>query len=103
MQKLKKGDTVQIILGKDRGKSGQIERVMPKKSRIVVPGVNIYKRNIKKGLAGAEGGTFEIAKPLNISNVALVCPNCKKLTRVGFQSNGNDKIRICKKCQKEIK
>lgn len=100
--KIKKGDTVQIVLGKDSGKSGAVERVMPKKGKILVAGVNIYKRHIKKGLVGNEGSVVDIAKPINISNALLICPNCKKLTRVGYKLVADNKIRICKKCGKEV-
>jgi len=100
--KIHKGDTVQIVLGKDSGRQGTVERVMPKKERILVAGVNVYKRHIKKGLAGNEGTVVDIAKPINISNAVLVCPNCKKLTRVGYKATESGKVRICKKCGKEI-
>lgn len=103
MNKIKKGDTVQILLGKDRGKSGKVERVFLKKNQILVEGLNRYKRNIRKGVAGnSEGGTIEISKPLDISNVALLCPNCKKATRVGIKISDKTKVRVCKKCKKEI-
>jgi large subunit ribosomal protein L24 len=101
MNKLKKGDTVQILLGKDRGKSGQIERVLTKKEQIVVGGLNVYKRHVK-GRMGIEGGIIDLVKPMNLSNVALICPNCKKMTRVGFKVTDSGKMRVCKKCGKEI-
>ena len=102
MAKIKKGDTVQILLGKDRGKNGTVDRVLGKKGKVVVPGVNTYKRHVKK-MGQTEGGIIEIIKPVNISNIALVCPNCKKPTRVGFTVEGEMKLRICRKCKKEIK
>lgn len=107
--KIKKGDEVKILLGKDNGKSGKVERVFPKESKILVAGVNVIKRHISKKITGSEGQILDIAKPINLSNVALICPNCKKPTRVGFKINGTDlpagrqeKVRICKKCGKEI-
>jgi large subunit ribosomal protein L24 len=103
MNKIKKGDNVQILLGKDRGKTGTIEKVLLKKAEVVVPGINVYKRHIKKGLAGNEGGVVELSKPLDISNVMLVCPSCKKPTRVGVKVEGEENVRFCKKCKKEIK
>jgi large subunit ribosomal protein L24 len=102
MQKIHKGDNVQILLGKDRGKTGAVERVINKNEKIVITGVNVYKRHVK-GKQGIEGGIIDIVKPINISNIALVCPSCKKPTRVGFSVTGDVKIRICKKCGKEIK
>lgn len=100
MAKIKKGDKVQVLLGKDRGKVGDVERVLGKKGKVIVAGVNIYKRHVKK-FQGVEGGIIDIVKPVDISNVALICPKCKKPTRVGFKE-GEGKIRICKKCKQEI-
>ncbi len=108
MKKLKKGDKVQIMLGKDRGKSGQVERVLSKEQQVLVTGMNMYKRHVK-GQGQIEGGVIQISKPLNVSNVTLICPNCNKPTRVGFQvtkqslrsSDLKDiKSRVCKKCGK---
>lgn len=102
-KKIKKGDKVQVTLGKDRGKSGQIERVLGKEGQIFISGINLSKRHVK-GQQNVEGGIIDIPKPLNISNVALICPNCKKITRVGFKvgEGKKGKVRICRKCQKEI-
>ncbi len=101
MNKIKTDDTVQILLGKDNGKTGKVQRVMPKKGKVVVEGINIFKRHVRK-MGQMEGGIIDIQKPVNISNVALVCPNCKKPTRVGFLEKGGEKVRVCKKCNKEI-
>lgn len=102
--KIRKGDTVKIILGKDNGKSAKVLKVLPKKMKILVEGVNVYKRriNAKRQGVNSEGGILDITKPVNISNVMLICPSCKKATKVGFKSVKKDKIRICKKCGKEI-
>ncbi len=99
--KIKKGDTVKILLGKDRGKEGKVEFVAGKKNRVFVGGANLYKRHVKKQ-GTLEGGIIDIPKSLNISNVVLICPDCKKTTRVGFKLVGNEKVRVCKKCTKEI-
>lgn len=100
--KIKKGDKVKVLLGKDKGKEGKVEYVLGKKERVFVGGVNLYKRHVKKH-QNIEGGIIDLPKSLNISNVALVCPNCNKITRVGYKLVGNEKVRICKKCKKEIK
>jgi large subunit ribosomal protein L24 len=100
--KIKKGDNVQILLGKDHGKSGPIERVIKKDGKVLITGINLVKRHIGKKVTGSEGGVLDIPKPMDISNVALICPNCKKITRVGFKVTGKEKIRICKKCGKDI-
>lgn len=100
--KLKKGDKVKILLGKDRGKTGSVEFVVGKKDRVFVGGVNLYKRHVKRK-GQTEGGIIDIPKSLNVSNVGLICPNCSKITRVGFKVIEGKKVRICKKCTKEIK
>lgn len=100
--KIRKGDKVKILLGKDRGKEGQVEYVMGKESKVFVGGANLYKRHVKK-YKDMQGGIVDLPKPLNVSNVALICPNCNQVSRVGYSLAGNEKIRICKKCKKEIK
>ncbi len=100
--KIKKGDKVKVLLGKDSGKMGEVKLVLGKKKRVFVEGVNLYKRHVKK-TEGMEGGIIDLPKSMNVSNVMLVCPNCNKPTRVGFKITGKEKIRICKKCGKEVK
>ncbi len=102
MQKVKKGDNVQILLGKDRGKQAIVDRVLVKLGKVSMTGINTYKRHVRR-VRDMEGGIIEINKPINLSNVAVVCPSCKKATRIGIKIEGEDKIRICKKCGKEIK
>ena len=99
--KIKKGDKVKILLGKDRGKEGTVEYVMAKIGRVFVGGANIYKRHVRK-MQGIEGGIMDLPKSIDISNVALICPNCKKITRVGYKVVSNVKVRICRKCGKEL-
>lgn len=108
--KIKTGDNVLVVLGKDNGKTAKVTRVLPKKNKIFVEGVNIYKRHISGKKQGVnEGGILDIQKPLDISNVMLICPKCKKPTRVGFKqtdkekiSGASSKVRICRKCGKEL-
>lgn len=102
MMKIKKGDKVKIMLGKDRGKEGKVEYVQASENKVFVGGANIYKRHVRKQ-GQIEGGIINIPKPLDVSNVALICPNCNKVTRVGYKKTGNEKMRICRKCEKEIK
>jgi large subunit ribosomal protein L24 len=104
MQKLRKGDKVRVMLGKDNGKEGTIEKLMAKEGMVFVTGVNIYKRHVRKELTqNGEGGMIDIIKPINISNASLVCPSCKKVTRVGFETlKDGSKVRICRKCKKQI-
>jgi len=101
MIKLKVGDNVKVIIGKDKGREGKIERIFPKKSLLLIPGLNIYKKHVK-GQGEQKGGIYEVPRPLLFSKVALICPKCKKITRVGFRQVAEDRVRICRKCKKEI-
>lgn len=101
--KIKKGDKVIILSGKDKNKTGQIERVSTKTGKIVVTGLNVVKKHAKVSKKNPSGGVIEIAMPLPISKVQLVCPNCNKATRVGYKTEGKEKTRVCKKCGKAIR
>lgn len=101
MLKLKLGDTVKIIAGKDKGRTGKIEKVFPKDAKAIIPEVNLYKKHVK-GYGEVKGGVYDIPRALSFGKIALVCPNCKKETRVGFKFVGKDKVRVCRKCGKEI-
>jgi len=100
--KLKKGDTVKVLLGKDKGRTGKIIKVLAKKGMVVVEGINVYKKHVKKKSEEQPGGIIEITKPLPVCKVALVCPQCGKTTRVGYTFVKGEKMRICKKCGKVI-
>ncbi len=100
--KLKKGDLVKIVLGKDKGKEGKIEKVLSKLGRVLVEGVNQYKRHLKARSQSQSSEIVTITKPLPLGSVALICPRCKSLTRVGFRLEKSGKIRVCRKCNKEI-
>jgi large subunit ribosomal protein L24 len=100
--KLKVGDAVIVTLGKDNGRKGKIEKVFPKKNTVLVPGVNMYKRNMKKRDDKHPGGIIDFTRPLSISKVALMCPKCNQRTRVGYLINGTEKTRICRKCGQTI-
>lgn len=100
--KIKKGDKIKILLGKDRGKEGKVAFVLGKDKKVFVEGANLYKRHVRK-MQGIEGGIIDLPKPLDVSNVVLICSNCNKATRVGYKIIGDIKTRICKKCGKEIK
>ncbi|MFZ5932973.1 MAG: 50S ribosomal protein L24 [Patescibacteria group bacterium] len=101
MLKFKVGDTVKITSGKDKGREGKIELVFPKESLAVIPGINTYKKHVKGG-GGQKGGIYELPRPLSFAKFSLVCPKCKRLTRVGFRAVDREKVRICRKCGKEI-
>lgn len=97
MYKFKIGDEVQVTLGGQKGKKGKIEKIFPDKNVAIVGGVNIYKRH-KKVSKNQPAGIHEIARPLDVSKLSIICPKCKKLTRVKFTQEGQSKKRICKKC-----
>ncbi|MFC1727537.1 50S ribosomal protein L24 [Patescibacteria group bacterium] len=100
MTKIKKGDQVLVTVGKDRGRKGKVEKIFPKTDRVLIPGVNVYKRHTKPRGEKQPGGIVEVVKPLPISNVALVCSKCSRPTRVGYRvDKQNKKHRICRKCQ----
>ena len=101
MIKFKIGDTVKITAGKDKGRDGKIEKIFPTESKVLVPGVNLYKKHVK-GFGNVKAGIYDIPRPLGFGKIALVCPKCKKITRVGFKFAGEDKVRFCRKCGKEI-
>ena len=100
--KLKKDDLIKVVLGKDKGKTGKIEKVFSKLNKVLVTGVNQYKRHLKGRSQGQKSEIVTITKPLPVSNVILICPSCKKTVRIGFKVTDKNKVRICKKCGKEI-
>jgi large subunit ribosomal protein L24 len=99
--KLKKGDKVQIIKGKDRGRKGKIEKVFPKKNQVQIPGINVFKKHARPR-GQTQGGIIDIVKPVSVSKVALICPKCKKPSRVGYRLENKAKKRICRRCQEAI-
>lgn len=102
MLKYRKGDKIIVTQGKDKGREGTIEDIRPKKELVLVPGVNMYKKHVK-GFQGQKGGIYDIPRPLSFSKISLICPSCKKKTRVGFKMVGEEKVRVCNKCNREIK
>jgi large subunit ribosomal protein L24 len=100
--KIKKGDIVKIITGKDNGKSGKVLKVIPQDKKVLVEGLNLFKKNVKPKKQGEKGEIVSLPRAINVSNVMLVCPNCKNAARVGYIIDGDDKKRVCKKCQSRI-
>lgn len=98
--KIKKGDTVLVISGKYRGKTGKALKAFPKEEKILVEGINIVKKHQKPKRSGEKGEIIQMPSPIHVSNVKLICKNCKKATRVGYKIEQGQKIRICKKCGK---
>lgn len=106
MQRIKKGDTVEVIAGKDIGDRGEVVQVLTKKNRVVVSGVNIAKKHEKARQAGNRQVPAQIVEfnaPLDLSNVMLVCPKCDARTRIGYRFKADGfKTRFCKKCDADI-
>lgn len=100
--KLKKGDKVTVITGKDKGQEGTIERTYKKSNKVLIPTVNMYKKHVKKNEQMPQGGVVDLPRPLGVSKVMLICSKCNKPTRIGYKIEGDKKQRICKKCQSII-
>lgn len=101
--KIKAKDKVLITAGKDKGKTGIVEKVFPKNGKVLIPGLNLYKKHLKPRGEGKPGGRVDVSRPLPVGNIALICPKCNQPTRVGYQIiEGEKKIRICKKCKSPI-
>ncbi len=100
--KIKKADKVKIIAGKDKGREGKVERVYQKQNKLLIEGINLYKKHIKKSDKVPQGGVVEVPRPLEASKVILICPKCGKTTRLGYEVKKGKKIRICKKCKSQI-
>ena len=101
---VKKGDKVQIIAGKDKGKEGEILRSIPSTQRVVVEGCNMMKKAMRPTQQNQQGGISTMEAPLHVSNVMLVCPSCKKATRVARKRVEGKRgvVRVCKKCGADI-
>ncbi len=101
--KIKKGDRVRVLTGKDRGKDGNVTRVLPDAGKIIVDGVNVAKKHQRATKATMQGGIIDRDMPLPVANVAILCPSCGKATRVGYKIDGDGtKVRVCKKCGGEM-
>ena len=100
--KIKINDKVKISSGKDAGKTGKVIQAFPKEEKIVVEGVNIMKKSLKSKKQGEKGQVIELAGPLHVSKVALICPKCSLETKVGYKIDGESKKRVCRKCKEII-
>lgn len=100
--KIKKGDQVLIITGKDKGEEGKVIKAMPGENKVVVEGLHLRKKHVKPKKKGESGQVVEFPAPMDVSNVKLICPSCGEPTRVGYKVEKGNKVRICKKCDQEI-
>ena len=100
--KIRKGDLVRVLTGKDRGKEGEVIRAIPERGKVIVAGVNIAKKHQRPLNATMQGGIIDKDMPIPVANVAIVCGDCGP-TRVGyrFEADGT-KVRVCKKCRKDL-
>ncbi len=99
--KIKKNDTVKVVCGKDKGKTGKVVKVNREKGRVVVQGINIVKKAMKPKSQNEKGGIVSIEASMDISNVRVICKKCGP-TRLGYKIEGDDRVRICKKCGEAI-
>lgn len=100
--KLRVGDEVIVLSGRDKDKKGKVERLLPKEDKIVVAGINMYKRSLRGENRVKQSGIIDIVKPIAAAKVSFVCPKCKLPARVGYILKNNEKSRFCKKCEQII-
>jgi large subunit ribosomal protein L24 len=102
MLKIKKKDNVMILKGRDKGKKGEVHGVLPDKNKVLVSGVGVAKKHTRP-TQNTAGGIQDKEMPISVANVGLVCPKCKKVTRVKFDKlSSGEKVRLCKKCNEVI-
>ncbi len=99
---VKRGDQVKILHGEDRGKTGKILEVNPKKGQVYVDGMNVQKRHARPTRTNPQGGVVEGPGPIDSSNVALVCPSCNKASRYRRERSASGVTRVCRRCEKAI-
>ena len=95
---VKKGDTIVVLSGKDKGKQGKVLKSDPKGGKVIVEGVNVAMKHRKPRKQGEEGGIIKVSTPIYVSKLALYCPKCKKSVRVKMVLDGDKKVRACTKC-----
>ena len=99
--KIRKGDNVIMLGGKDKGKNGKITITFPKENKVVVEGLNLIKKHLRAKKQGQKGQIVSKERAVSVSSVALVCGSCSKQTRIGYKIEGENKTRVCKKCGSE--
>ncbi len=101
--KIKKGDNVKVLSGNDKGKTGEVLEVIPKTEKIIVKGINIRKKHVKPRKQGEEGGIIPVECAIHASKVNVVCPKCGKATKIGYEIEKDEKVRVCRKCNAKLK
>ncbi|MFA5362011.1 MAG: 50S ribosomal protein L24 [Candidatus Omnitrophota bacterium] len=103
MFKIKKGDTIQVVRGKDKGKKGKILKIVEEGKRAVVEGINMVKKHKRRTQQDQQGGIVSVETPISAANLMFFCKNCSRTVRVGFKVlSDNTKVRCCKKCSETI-
>ena len=100
--KIRKNDQVKMMIGRSKGKTGKVLRIFPDEQKAIIDGLSLVKKHVKPRKEGEKGQRIEVPGKVNVSNLMLVCSKCGKATRVGYKTVGENKFRICKKCQAEI-
>ncbi|MFA5746682.1 MAG: 50S ribosomal protein L24 [Candidatus Paceibacterota bacterium] len=100
--KIRKSDLVLVTSGDDRMKKGKVVKVLSGEGKVLIEGVNIVKKHVRPKKSGEKGQIVQIAKPIAVSKVKLICPKCNTASRIGCSVNGDKKTRVCKKCGQEI-
>jgi len=100
--KVKKGDTILITAGKDRGRTGKILKSLLREGFVLVEGINLKKKHVKAKKQGEKGQVISVPSPLNVSNVKVICPKCGKATKIAYKEEKGKKHRVCKKCKSII-
>lgn len=100
---VRKGDFVVLLSGNDKGKKGKVLKVFPRQGTLIVEGVNVVKKHTRPSQKLPQGGTVEIEQPMSLSKVMLLCPGCRRPTRISVEERGeNARVRICKQCGEVI-
>jgi len=102
MRHIRRNDTVEVRTGEDAGKRGRVLRVFPHKAWVVVEGVNLVTKNVRRSAQYPMGARLRREAPLSVSNVLVVCSRCDRGVRVAYQGTGRSKMRVCKRCGEEI-
>lgn len=101
--KIRKGDTVKMLSGKDRSKTGKVLKIIPRENKLIVEGLNLIKKAVRARKQSQKGQIISKPRAIDVSKVMLICPSCNKPTRVGFGFEGGEKARLCKKCKSSFK
>lgn len=101
--KIHKGDTIKIISGKDKGKTGKVLKISSSENKVTVEGLNVFKKHVRPKKQGEKGQVVSVPRPFDFSNVLIVCSACGKPARIGYRIEGKSKTRYCKNCKANIK